>query len=212
MVIGVDKGQKAGKHVLKHNMLIDRGNELRYVPLPYGDYIQITPEIATLVEGKMEKKGKTEKKDLHGIIPVSVDTKRNIEELYGNLVGGKNKSKNGNEHERFRNECILAKENGCQLYILVENTDGVTSLDDFNKWKNEQGYKRYANMRHRAFKNGWTSPKPPVPNASLVKMMKTMTERYGVEFLFCKPEEAAEMVEKLLTGGSGDGEKANVQQ
>lgn len=204
MIIGVDKGQKAGKHVLKHNMLIDRGNELRYVPLPYGDYIQITPEIASLVEGKMEKKGKTEKKDLHGLIPVSVDTKRNIEELYSDIIS---------DHKRFRNECILAHENGCKLYILVENTDGVTDLCNFHKWKNEEGYKRYSYMKHRAFKKGWTPPKPPVPNASLVKSMKTMNEKYGVEFLFCKPEEAAEMVEKLLTtGGStgGDGKETDV--
>ena len=200
MVIGVDKGQKAGKHIMKHNMLIDGGNELRYLPIPYGDYIEMTPEIINLVTGLMETKGKTTKEDLVGLIPVSVDTKRNIEELYGDLIG---------DHGRFRNECTWAQESGCRLIILVENTDGVTCLEDFHKWKNEQGYKRYASIRHRNFKKGWPAPRPPVPNASLVRSMRTMHEKYGVEFLFCKPEETAAMIEKLLEGGRNHGKKAD---
>ena len=44
MVIGVDKAQQQGKHELKHRQLIEMGHELINIPIPVGDYIQITPQ------------------------------------------------------------------------------------------------------------------------------------------------------------------------
>ena len=178
---------------MKHKMLLDSGNELDFFPIPYGDYIEVTPEVQEIIEGKMKRKnGKVQKKDLVGHISVSVDTKRDIRELYGCLA---------TDHKRFRNECEWAKESGCQLYILTENEDGVTSIDNFHRWKNKEGYKRYSWLRHRANLRGWEPPKPPVPNASLVKTMRTMEDKYGVRFLFCKPDETAGQIEGLLRGG-----------
>ena len=34
-----------------------------------------------------------------------------------------------------------------------------------------------------------------------MKAMKTMQERYGVVFLFCRPAEAAAVIKDLLQGG-----------
>lgn len=45
------------------------------------------------------------------------------------------------------------------------------------------------------------------PNATkgetLAKAIETMEQKYGVKFLFCKPEEAGAMILKLLEVGNG---------
>ena len=43
MIIGVDNAQQAGKHALKHGDLVKMGHELIHIPIPVGDYIEITP-------------------------------------------------------------------------------------------------------------------------------------------------------------------------
>lgn len=42
MRIGEDKAQQANKHELKHRMLAEMGHELVPLPVPVGDYIEIT--------------------------------------------------------------------------------------------------------------------------------------------------------------------------
>lgn len=120
---------------------------------------------------------------------VAVDTKADISELYGNLI---------QQHDRFHNECVLAKEAGIKLYILIENKDGITSVEDMKKWNNPQMF-RYYKARKKAQKDGTKEPKPPASNIQLVKIMNSMTKDYGVEFLFCKPNEAGAEVVRLLT-------------
>lgn len=104
---------------------------------------------------------------------VSVDTKQNMLEIVGNLT---------TEHVRFREECKLAKEYGCQLVILVENTDGITSIEDVVHWKNPRRF---------------VSPKAP-QGAQVARSMRTMEARYGIRFEFCTPEEAGKRVVELL--------------
>ncbi len=112
---------------------------------------------------------------------VVVDTKKDMTELYGDII---------QQHERFRNECILAQEAGIKLYILVENTNSIETLKDIgtDKWKNPLWFKYYK------YKKG----KPPVKNITLMKMLYTMQEKYGVEFVFCSPEDAGKKVLELL--------------
>lgn len=104
---------------------------------------------------------------------VSVDTKENMAEIAQNI---------GSDHKRFKNECLAAKNAGCQLIILVENNEGIMCVDDVHKWVNPDVIYR--------------------PNAitgeRLQKAMKTMNERYGVRFEFCRPEESAERIVELL--------------
>lgn len=116
---------------------------------------------------------------------ISVDTKGSISELYGNLI---------QQHERFRNECILAKQCGIKLYILVENKDGIGSVNDISKWKNPQMY-RYFKTRKKALKDGLKPPRGPASNVQLIKIME---RDYGVEFLFCRPEDAGSRILSLL--------------
>lgn len=105
---------------------------------------------------------------------VSIDTKKNIAEIAAN-IGGK-------EHARFREECKLAKAFGCRLVILVENTEGVTCVDDLPRWNNPR-------IRY---------DKRSITGERLAKAMHTMTERYGVEFMFCHPIEAGAIIERIL--------------
>ena len=104
---------------------------------------------------------------------VSVDTKADMAEIASNI---------GSDHKRFKRECIAAKEAGCQLIILVENDDGIRSVNDVHTWINPEII-----YRPRA-----------ITGERLEKAMKTMSERYGVRFEFCEPEEAAGRIIDLL--------------
>lgn len=110
---------------------------------------------------------------------ISIDTKANMDEIASNI---------GSDHKRFKRECIAAKEAGCQLIILVENDDGITSVKDVHKWINPEVIYR---------------PRS-ITGDRLQKAMMTMTERYGVRFEFCAPEEAAEKIIELLGVGEDD--------
>lgn len=104
---------------------------------------------------------------------ISVDTKADMAEIASNI---------GTDHQRFKRECIAAKEAGCQLIILVENTDGISSVDEVHTWINPDVI-----YRPRA-----------ITGERLEKAMKTMRERYGVRFEFCTPEQSAEKIMELL--------------
>lgn len=107
---------------------------------------------------------------------IAVDTKGNMQEIAANLVG---------DHERFRHECMKAKEAGCHLYILVETDwETINSVEDVHNWYNPRLI-----YSHRA-----------VTGDRLEKIMRTMQRRYGVRFMFCRPEESAETIIKILNG------------
>lgn len=110
---------------------------------------------------------------------VSIDTKANMDEIAENINGS---------HERFKRECIRARDAGCQLIILVENNENIASIDDVHTWKNPELIYR---------------PKA-ITGERLEKAMRTMAERYGVQFEFCKPEESAQKILELL-GGTNNG-------
>lgn len=104
---------------------------------------------------------------------ISVDTKANMQEIAQNI---------GSDHKRFKNECVAARDAGCQLIILVENTEGITSVTDVHKWVNPDIVYR---------------PKS-ITGVRLEKAMMTMTERYGVRFEFCHPNDSATRIMELL--------------
>ena len=112
----------------------------------------------------------------------AVDTKESMNEIAGNIGGS------AQEHKRFREELKLAKEYGCRLYVLVENDDGIRCLEDVENWENPRlKYSRDAITGQRLF-----------------KAMRTMQERYGVTFLFCRPEESAQTINEILGGKHGE--------
>lgn len=113
--------------------------------------------------------------DYAPVPPVSIDTKANMEEIAANICG--------KEHKRFINECKAAKAAGCQLIILVENDVEITDLSEVHTWVNPRVI---------------YSPNC-VQGARLQKAMETISERYGVKFLFCTPEQSGEIIARILS-------------
>ena len=148
MIIQEDTRQQAGKHNIKHAYFDD--NEIGVVrcKLPFGDYAPIPP--------------------------VSVDTKKDMDEIAQNICG--------KEHRRFVNECKAARDAGCKLIILVENTVGISDLSQVHLWKNPRSC---------------YSPNC-VHGPRLQKAMETISSRYGAEFRFCRPEEAGEIIIQII--------------
>ena len=105
---------------------------------------------------------------------ISVDTKASVEEIAANI--------GGTAHVRFREECKLAQQLGGQLVVLVENRNGFKCIDDVVGWINP-------NVRKTA---------RSIDGPRLAKAMHTMSERYGVRFEFCTPEESGRRVIELL--------------
>lgn len=108
----------------------------------------------------------------------AVDTKASMQEIAQNIGGGYA------EHKRFINELKLAKDLGTKLYVLIENEDGIQSIEDVPRW---------VNPRIEFSPNCIQGPR-------LAKAMRTIEGRYGCTFLFCRPEDAAERIVRLLRG------------
>lgn len=198
MIIAVDKAQKEGKHDIKHNQLIDLGHELVFLPLPVGDYILVDEAFAEVIKRRGDK---LKKMDLIGVTRRSVDSKYGMEEIYGDVIG--------KQHERFRDELILAQQNNIQLIILIESAPEVKSLDDVRQWKNWKQLSAYCKRHKIPSGQGMMEriedfvahggQKPPANGEHLYKVMLTMSEKYGVKWAFCNPADTGKAIIYLLT-------------
>lgn len=108
-------------------------------------------------------------------------------------------------HGFFHRGLKRAQNSGIKLIVLVENEDGVTNIDDLFRWHNPRldmwtnsseviGYWRNGKPRYkrvRKYPNAMTGEK-------LAKACLTMQLRYGVEFKFCRPEDAGKRILELL--------------
>lgn len=169
MILLEDTRNQPGKHDRKNEYFSENGITVKRTKLYVGDY--------TLPADQS----------------VCIDTKKDIQELIGDICG--------KSHERFRDECIRAREANVHLIILVENKAGyvdrkkavynkvVRSIDDLYSWVNPRLFI-------------WSGGKQKYPTATrgstLAKCCRTMQAKYGVEFLFCAPEESAMQILKLL--------------
>lgn len=113
-----------------------------------------------------------------------IDRKQNLSELCGNV---------GKEHDRFRREILRAKENGIKLVFLCEHGKGIKTLDDVLWWENPR-----ETVREKI--NGvWTTRHQKVMQGiTLYKILTTLRDRYGVEFLFCDKKETGSRIIELL--------------
>lgn len=103
---------------------------------------------------------------------VCIDTKQNLSELCSNVI---------QDHERFRNECIRAKEAGIKLVVLVAD-ENITGLTGVFSWKNPRRF--YS--------------KKATTGRTLGKILYKMRDEYGVEFQFCKKEELGSRILSIL--------------
>lgn len=187
MILLEDSRQQVQKHDTKAKYFKEHGIEIRRTKLYCGDYTLPTNQ------------------------SVCVDTKFCIQELVGDICG--------KSHVRFRNECIRAQESNIKLIILVENCGGLISgtrdiynstihnLDELSSWKNPRlfimkstkeilGYYKNGKPRYNRVQKYPSATK----GITLMKACKTMQEKYGVEFLFCSPDESGPKIIELLGG------------
>lgn len=169
MIILEDTRQQDSKHNKKREWFEANGIEVKRTKLYVGDY--------TFPKNQS----------------VCVDTKKDIQELIGDICG--------KQHDRFREELIRAKEADIKLYILVENeriiinerkgiySPFIDSLDNLHK---------FVNPRLFIWRNGKQLYPTATRGITLKKACITMKNKYGVEFIFCKPHQAAEKVIELL--------------
>ena len=200
MIIGVDRNQLTGSHKksneVNHRRMMAMGHEIMPLPLPYGDYIQVTP---TIHETIIRRGDKIKKMDLVNDIKIAVDRKNSIDEICGNLCSTQR------EHERFREEAITAQKAGCVFYVVVENTENIKSIHDILKWSNPRLH-RYNKINYMHKLGKWQNvqnagKRPPCDNLRLMKTMMTMSAKYGIKWVLCSPYESAERIVELLKGG-----------
>lgn len=200
MTIIEDKAQQEGKHELKHAYWEKEGIEMLRYPLPVGDYILMSEKVADVIHRKDSRNANIKKMDFMGSYNITVDSKKDIDELCTNICGP--------EHARFRDECILAQNNGIKLIVLVENKAEVISrdgrvfnpfiekLDDLHRWINPRLMIRMG--------NGMLKYPKATRGVTLMKAAMSMEHKYGVKFVFCQPKDAGKRIMELLGGDNDD--------
>lgn len=101
---------------------------------------------------------------------VLIDTKKDVEEIVGNLC-------RTTEHERIKREVEKAKELGCNNFIFLICDDKIKSIEDLRNW---------------------SSKRTKVKGEVLLKIMQTMNERYGIRFIFTDKKSAGAKIVRLL--------------
>lgn len=122
---------------------------------------------------------------------ISVDTKFGMQEVYNNLISG---------HDRFRRECVRARENGIRLVVLVEEA-GITTLEDVKGWINPR-IQQYEWAVEHGYK---TAKAPPISSKRLYGIMRTMEENYGIQFQFCHKRNTGKRIIEILTEENSEG-------
>ena len=100
-----------------------------------------------------------------------IDKKDGLLELSHNLC-------NSLEHARINREIERAKELGCTNFVFLIQDNKIKSVEDIKNW---------------------SSPHTKVKGETLLKIMNTMKERYGVRFIIVPKKNMGEMIIKLLT-------------
>lgn len=121
-----------------------------------------------------------------------VDRKQNLSELCSNVC---------QDHDRFRRELMLAKENDIQLVILVEHGKGITRLEDVIWWENPRRWKRVKDPDTGRWKEIETKA---MEGDVLYKILCTQSRKYGVRFEFCSKDETGRRIIEILGGDVGD--------
>ena len=99
-----------------------------------------------------------------------IDKKDGLLELCGNLC-------HTSEHERIKREIAKARELGCINFIFLIQDNKIKSVEDIANW---------------------TSPHTKVKGETLLKIMMTMKDKYGVRFIIVPKKNMGEMIVKLL--------------
>ena len=150
-IILTDTRQQKEKHILKE---FDK-QEIKHIRtgLPSADYMALRYNNGFVFD-----------------YSVLIDTKKDLEEISGNLCNTQN-------HERIKREIAKARELGCKDFIFLIGDNKVKHVSDIQSWQ---------------------SPHTKVRGYVLLKIMQTMTERYGVRFIFCQKKDMGKKIIELL--------------
>lgn len=99
-----------------------------------------------------------------------IDTKKDLLELCGNLC-------KTSEHERVKREIEKARELGCKDFIFLIADNKIKTAEDIKKW---------------------TSRYTKVKGFVLLKIMKTMAQKYGVKFIICRKKDMGKKIIELF--------------
>lgn len=162
-----DTRQQRGKHEAKNLWWAAHGVTVVRKKLEFGDYMTNTSN-------------------------VSVDTKRNIQEVAMDC---------GKDHARFVREMERARDAGYRLVVLTEVGGGYHGIADVVRWTNDV-CKRCANHRRGAcdpmrdrcarFK------RKPMTGVTLSRIMGTLEAEHSCRFEFVQPSMAGKAVCDLL--------------
>ena len=101
---------------------------------------------------------------------VVIDRKDSLLELSHNLC-------NTLEHERIKREITRAKEDNCKDFIFLIGESKINSAEDIKNW---------------------SSVHTKVKGITLLKIMVTMKQKYGVRFIICKKSDMGKKIVELL--------------
>ena len=99
-----------------------------------------------------------------------IDKKDGLLELAGNLC-------HTTEHERIKREITKAKELGCKNFIFLIQDSKIKSIQDIINW---------------------SSPHTKVKGQTLLKIMATMTKKYGIRFIIVPKKDMGDKIIELL--------------
>ena len=105
---------------------------------------------------------------------VVIDRKKDLQEVAGNVC---------QQHDRFVRELELARELGYRMIVLVEEPN-IKELPSVCSWYN---WRRKSNPK-------------AINGKTLYKIMKTMSDKYGVEWHFTTKAKCGEKIIELLEG------------
>lgn len=101
-----------------------------------------------------------------------IDKKDGLLELVGNLC-------HTSEHERVKREIARARELGCVDFIFLIQDSKIKTIEDIKNW---------------------SSPHTKVKGSVLLKIMATMSKKYGVKFIIVPRAKMGEKILELLGG------------
>ena len=100
-----------------------------------------------------------------------IDKKDGLLELSHNLC-------NSTEHERIKREIQRAKDLGCEKFIFLIQDNKIKSVEDIKSW---------------------SSLHTKVKGETLLKIMSTMSKKYGVRFIIVPKKDMGQKIIELLS-------------
>lgn len=111
-----------------------------------------------------------EEKGFYKDYSILVDTKKDLLEICGNLA-------HTSEHQRLVREVDLAHKLNCSDFIFLIGEKNIKSIDDIKNW---------------------SSPHTKVKGETLLKIMITMKNKYGVRFIIVPRAKMGEKIIEIL--------------